>query len=121
MADNKLLVTLTPEEIDIALKKSLNHPFVSKRFESGGATGIRLRIGGDRLHWDTEELQKFHKTVKGIPASQNELRYWAEIIIDAKQPRYTSIYFNTNTGELIYEDTSIWPYKQLLLQETASE
>jgi hypothetical protein len=116
--DKKIEVSIEPKEIDAALDASLSHPFVMKRFADGGATGLRLRITGDRLHWNSPELEKFLAKFSGAKPTPGELRNWAYLIIDAKEPRFTSIYFNTKTKELIYEDGSNFPYEPILLDST---
>jgi len=102
--DKKIDVSITPQDIITTLEKCLIHPFVSKRFDSGGATGIRIRITGDRLHWNTPELQRIHKKLKGVEIDKNEIRSWAYIIIDAVNPRFTSFYFNSKNGDLLLND-----------------
>lgn len=115
-------VTITPQEIDEAFSNALRHPFVEARFKDG-ATGIRLRITGDRLHWNTPELEKWLKQTRGAAPKEAELRYWAYAIIDEKEQSlanlhlsFTSFYLNTKTGELLYEDESApFPYPTVLL------
>ena len=111
----KVDASISFEEIDTALQTALSHPFVAKRFKIGGATGLRLRITGDRLHWDTEELREHLAKVKKSEAKTENLRYWAELIIDAQKSQYISIFLNTQTKELIYEDQSKWPWEPVLL------
>ncbi len=106
---------LTPAEIREALEKGLEHPFVAQCFDSGGATGLRLRVTGDRLHWDTPKLEELLKKLGRKQLEKGKVRQWAGIIIDAKEPRYTSIFLNTESGELIYEDESKWPLEPVLL------
>lgn len=115
-------VTITPQEIDEAFSNALRHPFVAERFTQG-ATGIRLRITGDRLHWNTPELEKWLKQTRGVAPKEAELRHWAyAIIAEKEQPlasfhlSFTSFYLNTESGELLYEDeSSPWPYSTVLL------
>jgi hypothetical protein len=113
--DSRVEVSLTPQEITSAFERAFKHPFVSKRFRDSGATGVRLRIQGDRLHWNTPELQEFVEKITGKRPKENELRHWAYFIIDATEPRHTSIYFNTKTGEIIDEDESKWPWEPYLI------
>lgn len=114
-ANAEIIVSVDPKEIDEAFTMALSHPFVSPRFVEGGATGIRLRITGDRLHWNTPELQQILTKLSGVKPNEENLRHWAYFIIDAKNPRYTSIYFNTETKHLIFEDESKWPRVPTLL------
>ena len=113
--DSRVEVSLTPQKITSAFEEAFKHPFVSKRFKEGGATGIRLRIQGDRLHWNTPELQEFVEKVSGEKPKEDELAHWAYFIIDDEQRNYTSIYFNTKTGEIIDEDDSKWPWEPFLI------
>ena len=119
-ADNRVEVSLTPQEITSAFEQAFKHPFVAKRFKTGGATGIRLRIQGDRLHWDTPELVDSIEKITGAKPKEAELGHWAYLIIDAKDPRFTSIYFNTKTGEIILEDESKWPREPYLIDSTGN-
>ncbi|RBP46118.1 hypothetical protein DES53_102504 [Roseimicrobium gellanilyticum] len=128
-------VTITPQEIEEAFSSVLRHPFVAERFKHG-ATGIRLRITGDRLHWNTPELEKWLKQTRGAAPKEAELRHWAQAIIDEKEQlthpevpqdpfslppasfrsSFTSFYLNAKTGELLYEDESApFPYPTVLL------
>jgi len=114
-SNNQIETTINPIEINEVLKKSLNHPFVLNRFEAFEATGIRLRIAGNRLHWNTEDLQSLHRELKGVDIVDNEIRTWAFITIDDKQRRYTSFYFNDKTGEIMYRDYSGSKVKAVLV------
>lgn len=109
--------SITAKEIESALGAALDHPRISERFEgevfSDAAYGLRLRITGDRLHWKTEALQE-HLLAVGLKAETPEaLRPWAYFIIDAQEPRYTTLYLNVETGDLIFEDPSTNPRKVL--------
>ena len=116
--DSRVEVLLTPQEITSAFKRAFKHPFVSKRFKDGGTTGVRLRIQGDRLHWNTPELQEFIEKITGEKPNEDELGHWAYFIIDATEPRHTSIYFNTKTGEIIDEDESKWPWEPYFIDSS---
>jgi hypothetical protein len=113
--DNQIDVSLTPEQIISAFEKAFRHPFIENRFKEGGATGLRLRIQGDRLHWSTAEVAMFLEQIMGNTPKEDGLAHWALFIIDAKEPRYDSIYVNIKTGEIIDEDKSKWPRKPFLI------
>src|SRR5690606_3541713 len=68
----RVVATLKPEEILTALDKAFAHPFVARRFAHGGASGVRMRITGDRLHWDTPELREFLKKLEHADAERAE-------------------------------------------------
>jgi len=104
--DKKIDVLIEPKELDVAFESALSHPFVTKRFANNGATGLRLRITGDRLHWFTPELIEFLDKLTGTHPKDNELRPWAYVIIDDMRHQYTTFYLNTKTKELIYEDAT---------------
>jgi len=104
--NNRIEASIIPNEIEYALERCLSHPYVTKYIKNIATTGIRLRITGDRLHWDTPELQKLLTELKGNGAEEKELRNWAQIIIDAEKNQYFSFYFNSISGELIYIDHS---------------
>ena len=112
---HRLEASLTPTDVLNAFRCAFDHPFISKRFTKGGATRIRLRTQGDRLHWDTPELSELLSKSTGQQPDHDSLRAWAYLIIDAKKPRYTSVYVDTRTKRLLYEDDSKWPYEPVLL------
>lgn len=116
--ENHVEVSLTPQEIIFALEKAFVHPFVKQRFDEGEATGIRLRIQGDRLHWNTPELIDFIEKITRKRETDDNLAHWAYLILDAENPRYTSIYLNTKTGEVIATDKSKWPWEPHLIDAT---
>jgi hypothetical protein len=118
--DSRVEVSLTAQEITSAFERAFKHPFVSKRFKDHGATGIRLRIQGDRLHWNTPELQEFVEKIFGMKPKEDELAHWAYFIIDDEKRNYTSIYFNTKTGEIIDEDESKWPWEPYLIDSAGN-
>ena len=107
--DEQVVASITPREILSSIELAFEHPFVSKRFKNAGATGIRLRIQGDRLHWDTPELIEFIDKITGTKPKKDKLSHWAYFIIDHEDRSYTSFYFNTKTNEIINEDESKWP------------
>jgi hypothetical protein len=112
-------VAITPQEIDEAFANALRHPYVAALFE-GGATGIRIRITGDRLHWNTPELEKWLKQIHGAAPKESELRHWTYVLIDGDRS-CISCYLNTKTGHVLYEDESTpWPYHQVLLDGTGT-
>lgn len=70
------------------------------------------------MHWNTPELVKSIEKITGEKPKEDELTHWAYFIIDADEPRYTSIYLNTKTGEIIDEDESKWPWEPFLIDAT---
>ncbi len=116
--DKRIEASVTPKDLLAAVDVALKHPFVAKRFASGGATGIRLRTQGDRLHWNTPELIEFLTKLTGATPKEGELGHWAYFIVDANEPRYTSLYLNTKTGEVIFDDNSKWPSDLCLIDAT---
>lgn len=118
--DKRIEASITTHDIMLALEEAFDHPFISKRFETGGATGLRLRVQGDRLHWNTPELIELLTKIKGSPPNESGLRVWAYLIIDAGNPQFTSIYLNTQTKEILGVDSSKWPYEPFLLDATGS-
>ena len=119
--DERIVVSITPLEILGVIESAFEHPFVSKRFSEGEATGIRLRIQGDRLHWNTPEIIEFIEKITGVKAEADKFEHWAYFIIDAKNPRYTSFYFNSKTKEVILEDESTWPRVPYLIDATGNQ
>ncbi|TWT87166.1 hypothetical protein Mal64_27010 [Pseudobythopirellula maris] len=112
----QIVFPLTPSQITAAIEKAFAHSFVTNRF-ADDATGIRLRMQGGRLHWNTPELVDFIEKTSGARPKEDSLNHWAYFIIDGKETRHTSIYLNTNTGDLIAEDKSAWPWRPFLVDE----
>lgn len=114
--DDRAEAALKPQEMIAAMEKAFQHPFVAERFKNGGATGLRMRTQGDRLHWDTPEIREFLQKTKGTVPEDGALKDWLYAIIDLPiEPRYQSFYLNSQTGELFYEDTTKWPWVPVLL------
>lgn len=108
--DGRVEVTLTPQEIVSVIEGALDHPYVKQRLEHGGATGVRLRILGDRLHWNSTEITGFLEDLTGRRPTEDEVKHWAYFIIDADEPRYTSLYFNAKGGQVIASDDPARPW-----------
>ncbi|WP_321530700.1 hypothetical protein [uncultured Desulfuromonas sp.] len=118
--NNRIEASITPEEIEKAIDKCLSHPHVLNYISNNPTPGIRLRITGDRLHWNTPELQEFLSELKGSRAEEKEIRNWARVIIDGKEHQYFSFYLNSISGELIYTDTAANGSKPLLVTMEAT-
>lgn len=101
---NKIEASIAPEEIENAIEKCLYHPYVKDYIANKIVTGIRLHITGDRLHWDTSDIQELLVKLKGAEADEKQLRNWVCIYIDGKYQSYMPLYFNPITGELIYRE-----------------
>jgi hypothetical protein len=99
--DGEIAVSITPQEIISAIERALKHPYVKERFENGGATGIRMRVLGDRLHWNSTEISGFLELLTGGKPAGEELKSWCYFIIDAAEPRYTGFYFDAKSGRII--------------------
>lgn len=113
--NSKIVATITPLEIETVLDMCFTHPYIVNYTTSNSSTGIRIRITGDRLHWNTPELQAFLVELKGRKAETKELRNWAKIIIDDKKNKFFSLYLNINSGELIYKDSAANCSKPILV------
>lgn len=118
--DERIAASITPREILSSIEIAFEHPFVSKRFRDGGATGIRLRTQGDRLHWDTPELIEFIEKITGAKPKDDDLGHWAYFIIDHENRSYTSFYLNTKTSEIIDEDETKWPREPFLIDSNGN-
>jgi hypothetical protein len=108
---------VTPDEIDIAFQKILSHPLVTQNLEKGVVSRARLRITGDRLHWDSQELREWLANIEGNALGKNDtLRKWAEVVLDTVGNRgFVSFFLNTASGELLQEDEATWPRQLVLL------
>jgi hypothetical protein len=102
--DGKLLIGVTADQLIAALKIIVAHPYVEDRFKAHAATGIRVRVAGDRLHWDTEELKEIIKLFKTENHSLENLKLCVEVIIDEPGHVYHSFFLNTHTGQIIREE-----------------
>lgn len=118
MENQGLEASITPDDLLQALRAAFEHPFIAQRFDAGGATGIRMRTQGDRLHWNTPELVEYLTEINGAPPAGDkaDLAGWAYLLIDApKPPRYTPVYLHVKTKEIIWVDKSISPKRTMLL------
>ncbi len=118
--DKMIFASLTPQDMLKAFDLAFEHPFVTAKFATGGATRLRMRTQGDRLHWDTPELIEFLTKVTGVKPLDEKLAQWAYFILDASDPRYTSFYFNTDTREIILEDKSKWPHEPYMVNRAGN-
>lgn len=125
--DDELAFEISPDELLGALKALVAHPWVKKLGEGdveNRASGIRVRITGDRLHWDTEELLGLFKLSGKYPSENLDvkaLRPWCQAIIDEPGRGYTSLFFNVQTGDLIFPDRSIERKAPLCLDKMGVE
>lgn len=102
--DQRLEVSLTPAEVEKALLAGYMHPYFAKFAQSNAKASLYMRIGGDRLHWKTGELQRLHQLLKGRPIPEADLRRWAQLGLSADAYLDPRGYLNTDTGELICEE-----------------
>lgn len=114
----EIAVSITPQEIISGIEGALNHPYVGERFENGGATGIRMRVLGDRLHWNSTELAGFLERLTGRKPSEEELRSWCYFIIDAGNPRYSAFYFDVKSGKVVTREDPEEPGVPVLIDAT---
>lgn len=103
-AEDKLLIGIKADELLAALKMIVEHPYVENRFSAHSAQGIRVRVAGDRLHWDTDELKELLALLKKNTDSLESFKLCAEVIVDEPGHVYHSFYLNTQTGQIIKED-----------------
>ena len=104
---------MSPEEINSALDQFFSHPYVKKRLATGTVKEVDLRFTADRLHWYTETLQELLEkvTLSETPKS-DKLHSWADFTLRGKNFNDgTALYFNTQTGEILYEEESTEPLK----------
>lgn len=113
-ADGQVAVALQPEEIVKAFQAALAHPGLAEWRKKAGR--LRLRITGDRLHWNTPELTDWLRKATGKEPAPEALRDWAYFILGFEAPSY---YLNTRTGELLYENKS--PARELLHLDAAAQ
>lgn len=109
--DGKVKTSVTPQEIELSLDKAFAHPFIQKKLATGTVQRVRLLITDDRLHQDTETIRGHLKSLTGTEPEKNDiLRPWADVIIQEKDVHLsTSVYLNTETGDVIYEKESNQP------------
>lgn len=124
---DELAFEISPEELLGALERLVAHPWVKTRWEEDEETrpsGIRVRITGDRLHWDTGELLGLFKLSGKYPSKNIDvkaLRPWCQAIVDEPGQRYTSLFFNVQTGDLILPDRSVQGAAPLCLDKMGVE
>ena len=104
--DDEVDVKITPLQIHDALTACMINPVVLERIKAVKGTGFRMRITGDRLHWSTRKLQELYTTTTTTEGrlKGEELKHWVYLIIDGKEPRYTSLYLNIKSGDIIFDN-----------------
>ena len=95
---------LRAQEIIAALEKAFQHPFVAGHFKNEEATGLHMRVRGDRLHENARELREFLKLTKRREPDDQEMKQWAFAIIAKSTEVHRSFYLNIQTGEIIYKE-----------------
>lgn len=118
-SDRKIILGVQSDVLMTALKTIMSHPYVENRFRRHSAIGVRIRMAGDRMHWDTDEVQKKLKHLKMESHSLERLKAWAEVIVDEPDHMYHSVYLNVITGQIMKDDKSTWPYGVILLEKEA--
>ncbi len=118
----KLRATVVPTEIHDTIKTAIKHPYVGKLIDEG-IEWIRVHIRGDRLYWNPTELEEYLKRLTGRVPDEGELRNWANLVIKIYDiPGFQSIYVNTLTGSLIYEEESKDPWEwEPILQDRSGK
>jgi hypothetical protein len=117
--NGKLQIGIKPEEVLETLKTIVSHPYVENRFKTHSAEGIRLRVAGNRLHWDTDEVREMLGLLKMKHDTLDSFRGWAQVIVDEPKHVYHSFYLNVLTGQIMMDDVSKWPYGALLFEKNA--
>ncbi|MGV3660711.1 MAG: hypothetical protein ACO1TE_11020 [Prosthecobacter sp.] len=108
--------SITAMEIDEAIEATLKHPWVKKCIADKPASDLHLPITGDRLHWNSEELQKHLSQVLPGDYNPESLRAWAELsfksVEEVETPllppphnrthKMTRIFLNIRTGQFAH-------------------
>lgn len=118
-SDGKIIFGVQADVLMNALKTIMSHPYVENRFRTHSAIGVRIRMAGDRMHWDTDEVQKKLRLLKMENKPSESLKAWAEVIVDEPDHVYHSIHLNVITGQVMLDDKSTWPYGVILLEKDA--
>jgi hypothetical protein len=78
--NNVVSVGLSPKQVIDALKDLCDTPFVCDL--AGNEGRVRLRAAGDRLHWNTEEIEELILILNNNGINTPPLKSWMHAIID---------------------------------------
>jgi len=106
--DGKVEVSVTSAQILGTFEKFLKHPYVQREYLAKGLLGIRMRITGHRLHWNTAELRGLLKKSTGKDYPDSDLASWAHFLID-RTGSIDEFDLSENGELLLFEDRSQKP------------
>lgn len=75
-------VGLTATQVLDSLTEVCDAPFVQELVNGNKKGMVRLRAAGDRLHWDTEEVEKYRSILKASGIEPAPVSKWMNVILD---------------------------------------
>ncbi len=75
-------VGINSEQLLNEIEKIANVPFIKELFNKYQNSLLRLRAAGDRLHWDSEEVNNCSKMLENIQQTSYDMKSWINFIID---------------------------------------
>jgi tetratricopeptide (TPR) repeat protein len=85
-------VGLTATQVLEALTEVCNAPFVQRLVNAEKPGKVRLRAAGNRLHWDTEEVENYRSILKAAGIEPAPVRKWMKVILDLPKGGMISMY-----------------------------
>jgi len=116
--NKRLFVSVTADEIIQSCRSVLSNSYIRDRFGSD-RLDVRIRVTGDRLNWDSDELLKrLSEADRQLDRGKIPI-YWAEVIITTNNPdrQYFKFFLHTQTGDIVFGDTDTkFPYSSVYIQ-----
>lgn len=85
-------VGLTATHVLESLTEVCDAPFVQELVNGKKKGKVRLRAAGDRLHWNTEEVEKCRSILKAAGIESAPVNEWMEVVLDLSRGGMISMY-----------------------------
>ena len=87
-----IFVGLTAKQVLEALTEICDATFIQELLNGKKEGKVRLRAAGDRLHWDTEEVEEYRALLKAAGIEPEPVNNWMRIILDLPKGGMISMY-----------------------------
>jgi len=100
---NTVTVGLAPEGVLAALKEVCTTQFILEMNTGGTNVRVRLRAAGDRLHWDTLEVDSYARALRSHGINTPPIREWMTIILDTSDAGMISMFHPKGTDLFVVD------------------
>ncbi len=117
---DSIIVGLTAEVLSRAFEEICNTPFVKKILSRNDKNQLRIRASGDRLHWDTKEVEIYRKILNDNGINSFKMNDWIQIILetyDDKGQHYIDYYHPIDSDIFIADDSMYTDYITLAIYD----